>query len=69
VLRHVRDLTVVPETLGPPHRVQVDRALRVVLPAIEAERRAVEIAVYRAVLELSAPGRKNWWSRWFEKKT
>jgi hypothetical protein len=66
ILRHLRKLTPTPVVLQTAGGIQHDRAVRIVVPSIDTERRAVEIAVFRALLELSTPVRRNWWARWFK---
>lgn len=69
VLEQLRKLTASPVTLLTAGGVQHDRAVRIVVSSTEAERRAVEIAVFRALLKLTTPGRRqSWWSRWFQQR-
>ena len=53
--------------------VESDREVRIVVPPVEQERRAVEIAVFRALLEISgqdAAGSEKpaWWRRLIPRK-
>jgi len=68
VLGQLRRLTEKPITLQTSGGIQHDRAVRIVVSSIEAERRAVETAVFRALLKLTAPGHQSWWSRLFHKR-
>ena len=69
ILRHLRKQTATPVEIHTAGRAEGDRAVRIVLPPHEAERRAVEVSVFRALLEVS--GQKEqlpWWKILFSRK-
>jgi len=56
--------------------VESDREVRIVAPPAEEERRAIELAVFRALLEISgqkeaadAREKRQWWSAMIPRKT
>ena len=70
ILRHLRKQTSTPIEIHTTGRDVVDRAVRIVVPANEPERRAVEVSVFRALLEVSGQKEKRrWWAALFSRKT
>ena len=75
ILRHLRKQTTTPIEIHTAAGVGSDRAVRIVVPPIEPERRAVEVSVFRALLEISgqqdrtAGGQRPWWKAWIPRKT
>jgi len=70
ILRHLRKQTATPIELHPATRGEAQRAVRIVVPPHENERRAVELSVFRALLELSGQReRLPWWKALFSRKT
>ena len=53
ILRHLRKQTGTPIEIHSPAGVKSDREVRLVAPPVEEERHAVEVAVFRALLEIS----------------
>jgi hypothetical protein len=75
ILRHLRKQTVTPIELHTAGGVESDRVVRIVVPPIEEERRAVEISVFRALLEISGQRdqaarqtKSLWWKGWMFRK-
>lgn len=75
ILRHLRKQTATPIEIHSLTGVQSDREVRIVAPPIEEERHAVEVAVFRALLEISgqkdaaqASERRPWWTRMIPRK-
>ena len=71
ILRHVRKHTATPIEIRTAGGVASDREVRIVLPPDEAERRAVEIGVFRALLDISkqAGGGRGWWRSLIRRKS
>ena len=72
VLRHLRKQTATPVEIQTAGGIESDREVRIVVPPIEAERRAVEVGVFRALLELSGQAEtagKSWWRALIPRKT
>jgi hypothetical protein len=76
ILRHLRKQTATPIEIHTAGGVESDRAVRIVVPAAEPERRAVEVSVFRALLEISGQqdgtadgGPRPWWKAWIPRKT
>jgi len=76
ILRHLRKQTATPIEIHNASGVESDREVRIVAPAAEEERRAVEVAVFRALLEISgqkdaggAREKRRWWSAVIPRKT
>jgi len=64
ILRHLRQQTTTPIEIHTAGGVESDREVRIVLPPVEQERRAVEVGVFRALLEMSgqkASKKRTWW--------
>jgi hypothetical protein len=66
ILRHLRKQTATPIEIQTAGGVESDREVRIVVPPVEEERRAVELGVFRALLEISGqPGAvrnaRQWW--------
>lgn len=53
ILRHMRKQTPTPIEIHTAGGVASDREVRIVVPPVEGERRAVEVGVFRALLEVS----------------
>jgi hypothetical protein len=53
VLRHVRKLTAIPIEIRTARTVSGDREIRILVPPREADRKAIETAVFRGLLELA----------------
>jgi hypothetical protein len=72
ILRHLRKQTSTPVEIHTAGGVQSDHKVRIVVPPVESERRAVEIAVFRALLELSQqalqPALVAAWRKWIQRK-
>ena len=76
ILRHLRKQTDSPIEIHTAGGIESDNAVRIVLPPIEAERKAVETGVFRALLELanqhspdSTSGKSiSWWKNLFSRK-
>jgi hypothetical protein len=69
ILRHLRKQTATPIELHPATGGET-RAVRIVVPPHEDERRAVEVSVFRALLEVSGQREKlPWWKALFSRKT
>jgi RNA-binding protein YlmH len=64
ILRHLRKQTATPIELHTAGGVESDRVVRIVVPPNEQERRAVEISVFRALLEISGQQDRKTLSRW-----
>jgi hypothetical protein len=76
ILRHLRKQTATPIEIHNPTGGQSDREVHIVAPPVEEERRAVEVAVFRALLEISgqkhvahASEKRRWWTRLIPRKT
>jgi len=76
ILHHLRKQTAAPIEIHNANGVASERELRIVTPVAEEQRRAVEVAVFRALLEISgqkdaaAGGEKRrWWTRMIQRKT
>jgi len=76
IQRHLRKQTATPIEIHNPTGNQTDREVRIVAPPAEEERHAVEVAVFRALLEISgqkdaaqASERRPWWTRMIPRKT
>ncbi len=69
ILRHLRKQTVTPIEIQTAGGVQSNREIRIVLPPTDEERRAVEVGVFRALLELSKQDRKPWWKAFVTRNT
>ena len=68
ILRHLRKQTVTPIELHPAAGRET-QTVRIVVPAHEDERRAVEMSVFRALLEVSGQREKiPWWKVLFSRK-
>jgi len=63
ILRHLRKQTATPIEILTSGGVQSDREVRIVAPPHEDERRAVELSVFRALLEISRQPlpKRSWW--------
>jgi hypothetical protein len=69
ILRHLRKQTATPVEIHTAGRAEGDRAVRIVVPPHEAERRAVEVSVFRALLEVSGQKEKlPWWKALFSRR-
>lgn len=69
ILRHLRKQTATPIEFHPAPGGET-RAVRIVVPPQEEERRAVELSVFRALLEVSGQREKlPWWKALFSRKT
>lgn len=71
ILRHLRRETATPIELHTAGGVQSDREVRMVVPPVE-ERHAAEVAIFRALLELSGQdrmARTPWWKALLPRKT
>ncbi len=53
ILRHLRKQTATPITIQTAGGVESDREVRILVPPVEAERKAVEVSVFRALLEMA----------------
>ena len=76
ILHHLRKQTATPIEIHRPTGAESDREVRIVTPPVEEERRAVEVAVFRALLEISgqkdaaqAGEKRRWWTRMIPRKT
>lgn len=72
ILRHLRRQTSTPIEIHTAGGVASETELRLVVPSVEEERRAAEIALFRALLELSGQNRSAPKPRWqfpFSRKT
>ena len=70
ILRHLRKQTSSPLEIHTGSGIESNRAVRIVPPANEDERKAVEISVFRALLEISGQREKRpWWQILFPRKT
>src|SRR5882724_2908266 len=76
ILRHLRKQTATPIEIHNAGGVESDREVRIVTPPAEEERRAIELAVFRALLEISgqkeaadAREKRQWWSAMIPRKT
>ena len=70
ILRHLRKQTATPIEIQTAGGGEDDRTVRIVVPPNEAERRAVEVSVFRALLEVSRQKEKlPWWKAPFSRKT
>jgi hypothetical protein len=73
ILRHLRKQTATPIEIHTAGGVESDREVRIVVPPGEQERRAVEIGVFRALLEISGQdavvsSKPAWWHRFIPRK-
>ncbi len=75
ILRHLRKQTATPIELHTAGGVESDRMVRIVVPPVEQERRAVEVSVFRALLEISGQQdrasddkKPSWWKAWMPRK-
>jgi hypothetical protein len=70
VLRHVRKLTASPIEIHSECTVSGSREIRILVPPFEAERKAVETAVFRGLLEVAKQGLSGkpspWWKRFYK---
>lgn len=70
IVRHLRKHTATPLEMHTGSGIESDRAVRIVVPPNEDERRAVEISVFRALLEISGQREKRrWWQVLLPRKT
>jgi len=70
ILRHLRKQTVTPIEIHTVRDGEGDGAVHIVVPPDEGERRAVEISVFRALLEVSGQKeRLPFWKAMFSRKT
>ena len=72
ILRHLRRQTSTPIEIHTAGGVESGEEVRIVVPPVEEERRAVEVAAFRALLELSGQNgmaRKPWWQFLLSRKT
>ena len=70
ILRHLRKQTTTPIELHPAAGGEVRWAVRIVVPPHESERRAIEVSVFRALLEVSGQQEKlPWWKALLSRKT
>ncbi len=76
ILRHLRKQAATPIEIHSPTGVESDREVRIVAPPVEEERRAIEVAVFRALLEISGQHeaadinkKRRWWTRLTPRKT
>jgi len=72
ILRHLRKQTTTPVEIHTAGGIESDREVRIVVPPVEEECRAVEVDVFRALLELSGQdraARKSWWRGLIRRKT
>ena len=70
ILRHLRKQTATPIELHTTGVIENDRTARILMPADESARRAVEISVFRALLQLSGQREKRpWWQALIPRKT
>jgi hypothetical protein len=70
ILRHLRKQTVTPIEIHNADSAGASRAVRIVVPPHEGERRAVEMSVFRALLEVSGQQAKlPWWKALYPRKT
>jgi hypothetical protein len=71
ILRHLRKQTNTPVEIHTAGGIESDREVRIVVPPVEQERRAVEVGVFRALLELSGQdrtARPSWWRSLIRRK-
>jgi hypothetical protein len=70
ILRHLRKQTATPIEIQTTGGGEDDRTVRIVVPPHEGERRAVEVSVFRALLEVSRQQEElPWWKALFSRKT
>ncbi|HKW96609.1 MAG TPA: hypothetical protein VJN43_02700 [Bryobacteraceae bacterium] len=74
ILRHLRKQTATPIEIHTAGGVESDREVRIVVPATDEERRAVEVAVFRALLDMSGQSirgsqKRAWWRSWISRKS
>jgi len=76
ILRHLRIQTATSIEIHNPTGSESDREVRIVTPAAEEYRRAVEVSVFRALLEISGQQpaadtnkRRRWWTHMIPRKT
>jgi hypothetical protein len=72
ILRHLRKQTITPVEIHTAGGIGSDREVRIVVPPVEEERRAVEVGVFRALLELSGQTQtadKSWWRALIRRNT
>jgi len=71
ILRHLRRQTPTPIEIHTGAGMGSDQEVRMVVPPVEEDRRAAEIAAFRALLELSGQGsraRRPWWKALLSRK-
>ena len=69
ILRHLRKQTATPIELHPASGGNT-QTVGIVVPPLEEERRAVEMSVFRALLEVSGQRERfPWWKALFSRKT
>jgi len=69
ILRHLRKQTATPIEIHTAGAAESGRAVRIVVPPLEQERRAVEVSVFRALLEVSGQREKlPWWKALFSRE-
>lgn len=73
ILRHLRKQTATPIEIHTAGGVESDREVRIVVPATDKERCAVEVAVFRALLDISGQSfgsqKRAWWRSWISRKS
>lgn len=73
ILRHLRKQTATPIEIHTAGGVKSDREVRIVVPATDKERCAVEVAVFRALLDISGQSfgsqKRAWWRSWISRKS
>ncbi len=65
ILRHLRKQMATTVEIETGRTVSSEREIRVLVPSNDLDRRAVEIGVFRGLLEMSAskPQQTRWWQR------
>ena len=65
ILRHLRKQMATTVEIETGRTVSSEREIRVLVPSSEPDRRAVEIGVFRGLLEMSGskPQQTRWWQR------
>ena len=70
ILRHLRKQLTTPVEICPGRTVSSDREIRIRVPQSEPERRAVEIGVFRGLLELAKQEiQTRWWDPIIQRKS
>jgi len=70
ILQHLRRQTAAPIEIQTGGGTASHREVRIVVPPNETERRAVEISVFRALLQISGQTEKRpWWQAILSRKT